>query len=128
MNNDTFTKEYERLDDWRTRWYRLIQRPYATLQNRQDRIVRRIRIANNNIHVLMQQYDRSIDEMRGDVIPEIEYYHPKDDNKQRWLLVFEDVDVGTSIFYNEDEAIVAFNAANVSWNCHLFQSMVRKTQ
>jgi hypothetical protein len=55
--------------------------------------------------------------------PSFTYCHPGDDNRKRWLLVFDDVDQGISVFFDEDEAMRAWESANDNWNCHLFVSV-----
>lgn len=119
MTTDEFTDEYEKLYRWRTNWFTLAHQ--ATLQLRQDRIVRRLRIADNNIGKLIDAFHQS-DRTQN----EATYCHPKDDNTPRWLLVFEDADVGPATYYDEQQALAAFALATISWNCHLFQSV--KTQ
>lgn len=54
------------------------------------------------------------------------YCHPGDDNRQRWILMFDDADVTHQIYYDEDKAHEAFDTANVNWNCHLMTSVPRR--
>lgn len=55
-----------------------------------------------------------------------EWCHPGDDNRQRWLLIFEDKDKGMNIYDTEQEAREAFyKAETLGWNCHLFSSVRR---
>lgn len=55
-----------------------------------------------------------------------DWCHPGDDQRQRWILMFEDQDKGLCVYYNEDEAFEAFQKAEMNWNCHLFTSVPRK--
>ena len=55
-----------------------------------------------------------------------EFRHPSDDRRQRWVLMFEDYDVPSGVFYDEQEALAAFRHAELNWNCHLFTSASRK--
>ena len=57
---------------------------------------------------------------------QFEWCHPGDDQRRRWLLVFDDADRGNCVFYDEDEAHEAFARADTNWNCHLFESAARK--
>ena len=56
----------------------------------------------------------------------MEWCHPGDDDKQRWVLMFEDDDRGMSIYFDKDEAHDAFKRADfMGWNCHLLTSVRR---
>lgn len=54
--------------------------------------------------------------------------HPrKDDNQQRWILIFDDRDRGMCVYTVEAEAYRDFERAEaMGWNCHLFTSAQRK--
>lgn len=46
--------------------------------------------------------------------------------RKRWILIFEDAGAVMSIYYDETEAMTAFdNAKLAGWNCHLFPSVKR---
>ena len=55
-----------------------------------------------------------------------DWCHPGDDQRQRWILMFEDYDKGYAVYYDEDEAFEAFQRAELNWNCHLMTSVPRK--
>jgi len=56
-------------------------------------------------------------------IPKRSWCHPSDDSSQRWLLVFEDADRSSNVYFNEKEALEGFQKAEeLGWNCHLFTS------
>jgi hypothetical protein len=53
---------------------------------------------------------------------------PADEQKQKWLLMFEDRDMVFSVFEDEQEALDAFARAECGgWNCHLFALVRRVT-
>ncbi len=53
---------------------------------------------------------------------------PETEQKQKWLLMFEDKDMAFSVFDDEQEARIAFASAECGgWNCHLFVLAPRKT-
>jgi hypothetical protein len=52
--------------------------------------------------------------------------HPGDQNRQLWMLMFDDADRGTAIYYDEPEALAAFSRAEgIGFNCHLLTSVPR---
>ena len=54
------------------------------------------------------------------------YCHPVDDQRQRWMLIYEDHDAPNGIYYDEQEAWTAFERAEGrGWNCHLLTSVPR---
>jgi len=112
--------EYDQLCKWRSAWYAALNRPVADSQNNQDKIIRRIHIANMKISGMLQRCN--------DVTTDDTYYHPRDDNDQRWIIIFEDADVGNQIYFDEQEAIAAYERLECNWNCHLFQSVQRNTK
>ena len=45
---------------------------------------------------------------------------PAAEQKQAWMLMFDDRDRGTAIYYDEEEAYMAFGKAEaMGWNCNL---------
>jgi hypothetical protein len=52
--------------------------------------------------------------------------HPGDQQRQAWLLLFDDAERGRCLYYEKDEAFAAFRRAEgQGWNCHLFTSVPR---
>lgn len=39
---------------------------------------------------------------------------------QKWMITFDDRDMSIEIYHDEAEAIAAFEARNVQWNCYLW--------
>lgn len=58
--------------------------------------------------------------------PTLEWCHPRDHDKQTWILIFEDQDRASAVYHNEAEARAAFaSAEDRGWNCNLFTSVRR---
>jgi hypothetical protein len=55
-----------------------------------------------------------------------EWCHPRDHDKQTWVLIFEDEERPRAVYYDEAEARAAFDRAEaMGWNCNLFASVRR---
>jgi len=52
--------------------------------------------------------------------------HPADEDRQRWVLSFDDAEMGCAEYDNEADARKAFAEAELHWNCHLFVSVPRE--
>lgn len=113
MTTAEFEEVYERMYRWRANWFMLAR--HAKLQLCQDRIVRRIKIADNNISRLINTFHQ-LDHTKNT------HCHPRGDDAPRWILVF-DGDDGHTTYYSEKQARAAFALATTSGKCHLFQSV-----
>lgn len=73
--------------------------------------------------------DRMLRGMKLDhLIPDhVVFCAPKDSQRPKWLLTFEDADRGHSIYEDESEAYAAFARANdMGSNCYLWQLAPKK--
>lgn len=115
-----YTQEYDRLDSWRNRWLLALNDVSNLSQARADYMVCRVAICNNNKAHLMRQ-------LHHDTPINYRSYCPsKPDDNQRWILVFEDDKIDSVIYHTKDEAIDAFEIAELTWNCQLFQSITHE--
>jgi hypothetical protein len=59
-------------------------------------------------------------------ISHFKWCHPGDENRQMWLLMFDDADRGSAIYFDETQALSAFaRAEGMGFNCHLLSSVER---
>jgi hypothetical protein len=45
--------------------------------------------------------------------------------QRRWIILFEDAEMGMMVFDNEDEAHARYESLSITWNCHLMETCLR---
>lgn len=48
---------------------------------------------------------------------------PPSERKRKWILLYEDTEVGMAVFDNREEAIAFFRRADDNWTCTLFETV-----